>query len=62
MVQRDGLVIGRHLMLVASIDPRKVEDTVRDRLRRIDAANWPDLAMKVGHIGLWEFEDYTAAR
>jgi hypothetical protein len=62
MVQRDGVVIGRHLMFVASLDTGKVEDTVRDRLRRIDADTWPELAAKIGRIGLWEFEDYTPAR
>lgn len=61
MIQRDGVVIGRHQLLVDSIDVTRVENTVRDRLRRIDGPTWPDLAAKIGRIGLWEFEDYTPA-
>ena len=61
MVERDGVVIGRHLILVSSVDKAKVETIVRDRLRRLDADNWPGLAGKIGRIGLWEFEDYTPA-
>jgi hypothetical protein len=62
MVERDGIVIGRHLMFVASVDTARAEDTVRDRLRRIDGDTWSELAAKIGRIGLWEFEDYTPAR
>ena len=42
-----------------SIDPQQVEDIVRDRLRRIDAAAWAELAAKIGRIGFSAFEDYT---
>ena len=49
-------------MFVASVNTGKVEESVRDRLRRIDRAVWPDLAAKIGRIGLSEFEDYTPAR
>jgi hypothetical protein len=59
MIQRDGIVIGRHLLFVASVNTSKVEETVRDRLRRIDGDTWPKLATKIGRIGLWEYEDYT---
>jgi hypothetical protein len=61
MVKRDGVVIGRHLMFVSSINTDLVEETVRDRLRRIDGDTWTELAMKIGRIGFWEFEDYTPA-
>lgn len=62
LVRRDGVVIGRHLIIVASLDTARVEDVVRDRVRRIDGETWPELAAKIGRIGLWEFEDYTPAR
>jgi hypothetical protein len=59
MVARDGDVIGRHFVFVASINPRRVEETIRDRLRRLDGDSWTDLAEKIGRIGHWEFADYT---
>lgn len=62
LVRRDGVVIGRHFIFVASFDTALVEETVRDRVRRIDGDTWPDLAAKIGRIGLWEFEDYTPSR
>ena len=62
LVEREGVVIGRHLMFVASLNTALVEDVIRDRLRRIDGDNWPELTAKIGRIGLWEFEDYTQAR
>jgi hypothetical protein len=51
----------RHLMFVSSINTELVEETVRDRLRRIDGDTWTELAMRIGRIGFWEFEDYTPA-
>ena len=61
MIKRDGVVIGRHLVFVDSMDATRVESTIRDRLRRIEGPTWPELAAKIGRIGLWEFEDYTPA-
>lgn len=62
MVARDGVVIGRHLMFVASIDTGLVEATIRDRLRRVEGETWSELAEKIGRLGYWEFEDYTPHR
>lgn len=59
LVERDGVVIGRHFIFVAEMNRATVEAIVRDRLRRIDGDNWNELAAKIGRIGLWEFEDYT---
>lgn len=59
LVARDGIVVGRHYLFVESINVRRVEEFVRDRLRRIDGDTWAELADKIGRIGLWEFEDYV---
>jgi hypothetical protein len=61
LLERDGIVFGRHYIFVPSIDPERVETAVRDRLRRIDADSWQDLAEKIGRLGFWEFEDYQEA-
>ena len=61
LVDRDGVVIGRHLLFVSSVSKERLEDFIRDRLRRLDGDTWPTLAEKIGRIGYWEFEDYAAA-
>lgn len=62
LVERDGVVAGRHFLFVERIVTAQVEDFVRDRLRRMDGESWPELAEKIGRLGLWEFEDYTDRR
>jgi hypothetical protein len=61
LVDRDGVVIGRHFLFVSSVSNERVEDFIRDRLRRLDGDTWHTLAEKIGRIGFWEFEDYTTA-
>jgi Immunity protein 8 len=62
LVERDGVVAGRHFLFVDAIARQRVEEFVRDRLRRIDGEAWTELAEKIGRIGFWEFEDYTKSR
>lgn len=61
LLDRDGIVVGRHLLLVGGINPANIEAFLQDRLRRLDGDTWPELATKIGRLGYWEFEDYTAA-
>ena len=61
LLDHDGIVVGRHLLLVSDLDPAKIEVFLHDRLRRLDGNNWPELAEKIGRLAYWEFEDYTAA-
>ncbi len=62
LVERDGVVAGRHFLFVDRIVTAQVEDFVRDRLRRMDGETWSELAGKIGRLGYWEFEDYTDLR
>jgi len=59
LVERDGVVAGRHFLFVDAIVPGRVEEFVRDRVRRIDGDTWSELAEKIGRLAHWEFEDYT---
>ncbi len=61
LVDRDGVVFGRHFVFVSSINTETVEAAIHDRLRRIDGDTWSQLAEKIGRLGFWEFEDYTPA-
>ncbi|MDQ2848153.1 MAG: immunity 8 family protein [Actinomycetota bacterium] len=60
LLDRDGIVVGRHLLLVGGINKTKIEAFLQDRLRRLDGDNWGGLAEKISRLAYWEFEDYTA--
>jgi hypothetical protein len=62
LLDRDGLVIGRHFLFVSAINTGRIEAFLHDRIRRLDGDNWRDLAEKIARIDYWEFEDYTAYR
>ena len=62
LLARDGIVIGRHLLLVKRVDRTRIEAFLADRLRRIDGDSWDVVAEKISRIGYWEFEDYTPHR
>ena len=59
LLNRDGIVLGRHLLLVSEIAQGKIEAFLHDRLRRLDGNNWQELAEKISRLAYWEFEDYT---
>ncbi len=59
LLERDGLLVGRHYLFINRIDTNRVEAFINDRLRRLDGDTWPQLANKIARIGFWEFEDYT---
>jgi hypothetical protein len=61
LIKRDGFVVGRHFLFADVIDRPRVEEFIRDRLRRLEAPTWNELAQKIGRLGLWEFEDYRPA-
>lgn len=46
LLDRDGVVVGHHLLLVSDIDPAKIEAFLHDRLRRLDGNSWGDLARR----------------
>jgi hypothetical protein len=58
-VARDRIVTGRHLLIVEDINQRRIERFIEDRLRRISGETWHDVALKIGRLGYWEFEDYA---
>jgi hypothetical protein len=61
LVERDGVLAGRHFNFVESLNTDRVEDFIRDRLRRLDGDTWQHLAEKIGRLGFWEFEDYPSS-
>lgn len=61
LLASDGIFIGRHHLIVNDLNTAKIEAFLQDRLRRLDGDTWQQLAEKIGRIGYWEFEDYSAA-
>ncbi|MEV4224750.1 Imm8 family immunity protein [Nonomuraea sp. NPDC049725] len=50
-------LIGRHWLFVGELHPDKVTEWLSDRIAVLEAPTWSELALKIGRIGEWEFED-----
>lgn len=59
LLQRDGIVAGRHRLFMEHISTAKVEAWVRRRVERMEGETWGEVAEKIARLGYWEFEDYT---
>ena len=57
-VAEEGPQIGRHRLIVQSLDLGKVEEFLRRQIERLEAPTWDELAAKIARLGYWEFEDY----
>ncbi|MCP9619254.1 hypothetical protein FOH10_14380 [Nocardia otitidiscaviarum] len=57
-VNRTGWIVGRHKLIVDRIDLDAVTQYLRGYIAGLDEPSWPELAAKLGRIGMWEFEDY----
>ncbi|MBL0319315.1 MAG: immunity 8 family protein [Alphaproteobacteria bacterium] len=51
---------GRHLLIVSSYDIQIIRDKIEDYLSTCTGNDWQQLAVKIGKICAWEFEDYQA--
>lgn len=58
VVSEEGPQIGRHRLIVESLDLGKAETFLRRQVERIEAPTWDELASKISRLGYWEFEDY----
>ncbi|RIJ70498.1 hypothetical protein D1871_18760 [Nakamurella silvestris] len=54
----DGPLLGRHLLVVPSINLDQVKSFLNAQVARLEEADWQQLAAKLSRIGFWEFEDY----
>ncbi len=51
-------IIGRHYLIVDSMDVEAVLAFLRKQVESIEAPTWREVAAKVGRLARWEFEDY----
>jgi hypothetical protein len=57
-VREHGPLVGHHHLVVEKYDWARVKLYLTDDEESQEADTWPDLAVKVGGVGKWEFEDY----
>jgi len=59
-----GIYDARHHLVVntADFDERKLREWLGSRVRAIQADTWSEIGERLGRLGYWEFEDYTAGR
>lgn len=58
-VEREGVVVGRHYLIVASFDFERIRAFLGRYADECVGATWDEVAAKLGRLGRWEFEDYT---
>jgi Immunity protein 8 len=54
----EGVVDGRHHLVVARYDWPLIERFIRRRVTAVTGDDWKAIAVKLGRFGQWEFEDY----
>lgn len=60
-VDRHGPQLGRHFLIVATLDLSKAMTFLSERIEhRLSGVDWTDLAEKIARIGNWEFEDFSS--
>lgn len=53
-----GPTVGRHHLVVDSLEIPIALEFLRARVAEATAPTWHELALQLGRIGKWEFEDY----
>lgn len=58
IAQTGSPLVGRHLLVVNSINIFEIVAFLKQQIGSLDAPTWQELAQTIGRIGRWEFEDY----
>jgi len=54
----EGILPGRHYLVVNSYDYRRLEEFLRHFVARCSGSTWGEVANRLARLGKWEFEDY----
>ncbi len=57
-ITQRGAVLGMHHVIVNQYDYEELLKVVRDFCDRCEGETWRDVAIRLGCLGRWEFEDY----
>jgi hypothetical protein len=52
------VIFERGLVVVDSLNPNLIKETIRRAVERIEGSTWGEVAQKLERIGQYEFEDY----
>ena len=55
----DAILVGRHHLIVMEYDFARIQNYLRQLIEACVGENWEEVALQVGRLGKWEFEDYT---
>lgn len=59
-MQHDGVVWGRHLLIVDSFDAKKIKQSIKEIIGKCERSDWKQTSVVLGRYLAWEFEDYQA--
>lgn len=54
----DEVISGHHHIIVFEFDLERLRRFIEGFLSECEAPSWQEVALKVGRLGRWEFEDY----
>lgn len=54
----EGILVGRHYLVVDSYDYGRLEGFLRRYVDQCSGSMWGEVAIRLGRLGKWEFEDY----
>lgn len=57
-VREHGPQIGRHLLVVETLDLEAAVAYLRQHVESLEAPDWHGLARQLARVGHWEFDDY----
>ena len=52
------IIVGRHYLIVFEYDYQRIFTKLKQLIEDTSGKTWEDIALKIGRIGKWEFEDY----
>jgi hypothetical protein len=61
-VEEQGPVLGMHHLVVASFHYPTIEGAIKRFCARCLGDTWQEVALKVGRLGRWEFDDRSEER
>jgi hypothetical protein len=61
-LRKEAVVMGRHHLIVANYDWTRISAFIRKWVASCEGGTWEQVALQVGRLGHWEFEDYREAK
>lgn len=53
------VIIGRHYLIVFEYNYQRIYNRLKRIVESVEAETWDDIAILIGRVGKWEFEDYN---